>query len=250
MNRLQDKTALITGGGSAGIGRATARRMVDEGAHVFIIGRRTEELDAAVAEIGSSVTAVQADVTVPGDLDRVYDAIRARGRGLDIVFANAAASTLGGPLADMTTDVLEHVFAVNVTGTFLTVQKALPLLNEGAAIILNGSTAMLRGMPGSGAYAASKAAIRSFARTWAAELAPRGIRVNVVSPGPTDTAGLAALAPAGHADALKQQLASLVPVGRLGRPEEVAAAVAFLASEESSFMLGANVFVDGGTVQV
>lgn len=250
MRRLEGRTALVTGGGTRGVGRATAARLVEEGAHVFIIGRRVEELDDAAAVIGRGITAIQADVTDPGDLDRVYAAVRERGRGLDVLVANAASATMGGTLAEITGEVFDQIFAVNVKGALLTVQKALPLLNEQASIILTGSTADSRSMAGAGAYAASKAALRSFARTWAAELAGRGVRVNIVSPGPTDTSGLTDVAGVDQVEALKDQLRKAVPMQRLGRPEEVAAAIAFFASSDSSFVLGAELYVDGGIVQL
>jgi NAD(P)-dependent dehydrogenase (short-subunit alcohol dehydrogenase family) len=250
MRRLEGKIALVTGGGTKGVGRATAVRLVEEGAHVFIVGRRADQLDEAAELIGSAVTAIQADITSSDDLDRVYDVIRSRGAGLDILVANAASATMGGALTEITGEVFDHIFDVNVKGTLFTVQKALPLLNERASIILTGSTADIRSMPGAGAYAASKAALRSFARTWAAELAPRGFRVNIVSPGPTDTSGLTDVAGVEHVDALRDQLRAAVPMGRLGRPDEIAAAIAFFASSDSSFILGAELYVDGGIVQL
>lgn len=250
MRRLEGKTALVTGGGTKGVGRATAARLVEEGAQVFIIGRRVAELDDAAALIGPEVTAIEADVTSPDDLDRVYAAVRSRGRGLDVLVANAASAAMGGTLAETTTEVFDQIFDVNVKGALLTVQKALPLLNPGASVILTGSTADTRSMAGAGAYAASKAALRSFARTWAAELAERDVRVNVVSPGPTDTSGLTDVAGVDHVDALKDQLRYVVPMKRLGRPEEIAAAIAFFASPDSTFVLGAELYVDGGVVQL
>jgi NAD(P)-dependent dehydrogenase (short-subunit alcohol dehydrogenase family) len=250
MRRLEGKTALVTGGGTKGVGRATATRLVEEGAHVFIVGRRVEELNDAAAVIGPEVSAIQADITNLDDLDRVYDAVRSRGKGLDILVANAASATMGGTLAEMTGEVFDQIFNVNVKGTLFTVQKALPLLNEQASIILTGSTADARSMAGAGAYAASKAAVRSFARTWAAELTERNVRVNIVSPGPTDTSGLTDVAGIDHVDALKENLRNAVPMKRLGKPEEVAAAIAFFASSDSSFILGAELYVDGGTVQL
>src|SRR4051812_48267271 len=169
MGQLEGKIAVVTGGGTRGIGRATAKRLVAEGAHVFITGRRKTELDEAVEVIGSGVTAVPGDITDPADLDRLYDAVRDRGQGLDVLFANAATASFA-PLEQLTTEDFDRVFGVNVKGTMLTVQKALPLLNEGASVILNASTAADNGTEAFGVYAASKAAIRSFARTWANEL--------------------------------------------------------------------------------
>ncbi|GAA2271517.1 oxidoreductase [Streptomyces ruber] len=247
MGQLENKTAVITGGGT-GIGLATAVRLADEGAHVFITGRRKTELDAAVETIGAArATAVPGDVSDPADLDRLYDAVRARGRGLDVVFANAATASLI-PLEQITQEDFDHIFDINVRGTLLTVQKALPLLNEGASVILNASTAADNGAEAFGLYAASKAAIRTFARVWANELKGRGVRVNAVSPGPIDTPGITNLF--GDAADVRTKLATDTALGRMGRPEEAAAVVAFLASDQSSFMLGANVYVDGGENQI
>lgn len=249
MTRLEGKTAVVTGGGTKGIGRAAVARMAAEGAHVFIIGRREHELRDAVAEIGDSVTAIPGDITVAGDLDRLYEAVAARGRGLDIVVANAA---IGGftTLEDSTEDHFDRMFEINTRGTFFTVQKALPLLNAGASIIATLTGSIDRGDVGMGAYAASKAAVRSFVRTWANELAPRGIRVNAVSPGPVATSGVAELVGPDALDAFTASWAERIPLGRIGHPDDVAAAIAFLASDESGFMTGSNVYVDGGIVQV
>ncbi|KUL63573.1 MULTISPECIES: SDR family NAD(P)-dependent oxidoreductase [unclassified Streptomyces] len=249
MGMLEGKTAVVTGGGTRGIGRATAARLAAEGAHVFITGRREAELKDAVESVGTAVTAVPGDITDPADLDRLYGAVRERGRGLDVLFANAATASFA-TLEQTTGEDFDRVFAVNVKGTLLTVQKALPLLNDGASVILNASTAADHGTPAFGAYAASKAAVRSFARTWANELTSRGIRVNAISPGPIDTSGITELVGEENAAAFKAKLGTEVAIGRIGRPEEVAAAVAFLASADSSYMMGANLYVDGGENQI
>jgi NAD(P)-dependent dehydrogenase (short-subunit alcohol dehydrogenase family) len=249
MGTLEGRTAVVTGGGTRGIGRATAARLAAEGAHVFITGRREAELKEAVESIGSAVTAVPGDITDPVDLDRLYDTVREHGRGLDVLFANAATASFA-TLEQITVEDLDSVFAVNVKGTLLTVQKALPLLNDGASVILNASTAADHGTPAFGAYAASKAAVRSFARTWANELNSRGIRVNAISPGPIDTSGITELVGEENSAAYKADIGSKVAIGRIGRPEEVAAAVAFLASADSSYMMGANLYVDGGENQI
>ncbi|WP_369222843.1 SDR family oxidoreductase [Streptomyces sp. R39] len=248
MGLLEGKTALVTGG-STGIGLASAVRLAAEGAHVFITGRRQTELDAAVEAIGSA-TAVIGDIADLADLDRLYEAVRDRGRGLDVLFANASVAAFV-PLEQITEEHFDTLFGINVRGTLFTVQKALPLLNDGASVVLNGSTNVDVGAEAFGVYAASKAATRSFARTWANELKGRGIRVNAVTPGPTDTPGLSGLAPdPEQAAGLRQHLAAQVPLGRLGRPEEIAAAVAFLASEQSSFITGSSLYVDGGLNQI
>lgn len=248
MGLLEGKTALVTGG-STGIGLAAAVRLAAEGAHVFITGRRKEELDAAVETIGSA-TAVTGDIADLADLDRLYEAVRDRGQGLDVLFANASVAAFAS-LEQITEEHFDTLFGINVRGTLFTVQKALPLLNDGASVILNGSTTVDAGDEAFGVYAASKAATRSFARTWANELKGRGIRVNAVTPGPTDTPGLSGLAPdPEQAAGLRQALAAQVPLGRLGRPEEVAAAVAFLASNQSSFITGTSLYVDGGLNQI
>jgi NAD(P)-dependent dehydrogenase (short-subunit alcohol dehydrogenase family) len=249
MRRLEGKTAVVTGGGTRGIGRAAAARLAAEGAHVFITGRRKAELDEAAETIGSAATAIPGDITDPADLDRLYDAVRDRGQGLDVLFANAATASFA-TLEQITEDDYDRIFEVNVKGTLTTVQKALPLLNDGASVILNASTAAENGTPAFGAYAASKAAVRSFARTWANELKGRGIRVNAISPGPIDTSGITELVGEQNAAAFKANLGADVAIGRIGRPEEVAAAVAFLASADSSYIIGTNLYIDGGENQI
>ncbi|MGW2287181.1 SDR family NAD(P)-dependent oxidoreductase [Streptomyces phaeochromogenes] len=249
MGQLEGKTAVITGGGT-GIGLATAVRLAGEGAHVFITGRRRAELDKAVAAIGPArATAVAGDISDLADLDRLYDAVRARGRGLDVVFANAAAASFA-TLEEVTEEHFDQTFDVNVRGTLFTVQKALPLLNDGASVILNSSVRADDGVASFGTYAASKAAIRSFARTWANELKDRNIRVNAISPGTIDTPGLDAVVDTSDTPVTKSQFAAGVPLGRIGRADEVADVVAFLASEQSTFVLGANLYVDGGENQI
>lgn len=247
---LEGRTAVVTGGGT-GIGLATAVRLADEGAHVFVTGRRKDVLDAVVETIGRSrVTAVVGNVAEPADLDRLYEAVRARGNGLDVLVANAAIGAFE-TLEQTTEEHFDQIFAVNVRGTLFTVQKALPLLNDGASVVLIGSTAGDRGVEAFGAYAASKAAVRSFARTWSNELKGRGIRVNVVSPAWIETpGGTAAFGDEETARAVKENVAATVAKGRMGRPEEAAAVVAFLASDQSSYVVGANLYVDGGANQI
>jgi len=246
MGQLEGKTAVVTGG-STGIGLATAVRLASEGAHVFVTGRREAELDAAVEAIGSA-TGVVGDIAVEADLDRLYAAVRDRGRGLDVLFANAAVASLS-TLTDTTTQEFDRVFGINVRGTMLTVQKSLPLLNDGASVILSGSTSADNGAEAFGAYAATKAAVRSFGRTWANELKGRGIRVNTISPGPTDTPGFDEMF-GENAAAVKEQVGQAVPIGRMARTEEIAAVVTFLASSQSSYVTGANYYVDGGENQI
>ncbi|WP_328581911.1 SDR family NAD(P)-dependent oxidoreductase [Streptomyces sp. NBC_00370] len=248
MGQLEGKTAVVTGG-SSGIGLATAVRLAADGAHVFITGRRKTALDAAVETIGpAAATGVVGDIANLADLDRLYDAVRARGRGLDIVFANAGTASFA-TLEEVTEEHVDETFGVNVRGTLFTVQKALPLLNDGASVILNSSVRADDGVAAFGTYAASKAAVRSFARTWANELKDRGIRVNAISPGTIDTPAVDAVAE-GDAPVTKAQFVAGVPLGRIGRAEEVADAVALLASARSSFVLGANLYVDGGENQL
>src|ERR1700704_162667 len=249
MNKLEGKTALITGG-STGIGLATAKQFVDEGAYVFITGRREPELAAAVKEIGRNVTSVQGDVSNLADLDRLLAQIKREKGRLDIVFANAGITTIT-PLAQITEGNYDALFNSNVKGLLFTVQKALPLMPDGASIILNASIVGSKGFPANSVYSATKAAVRSFARTWTTDLKDRRIRVNAVSPGPIDTPGLNELlasSPTGQQRA--KMIAATVPLGRLGRADEIAKAVAFLASDDSSYVTGIELFVDGGVAQV
>ncbi|MCX4572096.1 SDR family oxidoreductase [Streptomyces sp. NBC_01571] len=249
MGQLTGKVAIVTGG-TTGIGLATAKRFAAEGAQVYVTGRRKAELDAAVQDIGSGAVGIQGDIADLGDLDRLYAAVEQDGRRIDVLFANAGGGEFAR-LEDVTEEHFDQTFGINVRGLLFTVQKALPLLNEGASVIVPGSTAAASGGEAFGVYAATKAAIRSLARTWANELKGRGIRVNVIVPGPIDTPGIAGLAPdSEQAGQLKGHLASLVPLGRMGRTEEVAGAVLFLASDQSSFTTGSELYVDGGQNQV
>jgi NAD(P)-dependent dehydrogenase (short-subunit alcohol dehydrogenase family) len=249
MGQLDGKTAIVTGA-TTGIGLAAARRMASEGAHVFITGRRKLELDAAVESIGARVTGVQGDVSIPEDLDRLYDTVHSAGRHVDVLFANAGGGSFA-TLEQVTEEHFDQTFDINVKGVLFTVQKALPLLSDGASIILSGSTAATSGDAGGGVYAASKAAVRSFARTWANELKDRGIRVNAIAPGPIDTPGISGAAPdPQRVTQVKQAMAGQVPLGRMGRPEEIADTVLFLASSQSSFITGSNLYVDGGLNQI
>ena len=247
MGQFDGKTAVVTGG-NAGIGFATAKRLAAEGAHVFITGRRADELERAATEIGEAATAVPGDISVPADVDRLYHRVHERGQGIDILFANAGVNALV-PMAELTEEMHDSIFDINVKGTFFTVQKALPHLNRGASVVLTGSTAGDGGSAGMSAYGASKAAVRAYARAWAAELSPRGVRVNVVSPGPVDTP-LWDTAFGDRRDEMIAGVAAGIPAGRPGVPEEIAAAVVFLASSESSFVYGANLFVDGGLIEL
>jgi NAD(P)-dependent dehydrogenase (short-subunit alcohol dehydrogenase family) len=247
MGKLDGKVALITGANS-GIGFATARRFVAEGAYVFITGRRKQELDGAVAEIGRNVTAIVSDVSKSADLDRVFATIKEARGGLDIVVANAGIAE-AAPLGAITEEQFDRAFAINVKGALFTVQKALPLLRPGASIILTSSIVGSKGFPGVSVYSATKAALRSFARTWTTDLKERQIRVNVVSPGAIDTPGLRQLRQV-DGEGLNALYRERVPLGRVGRTDEIAAAVVFLASSDSSYVAGSELFVDGGTAQV
>ena len=249
MGKLDGKIALITGGNS-GIGLATAKAFVGEGAYVFVTGRREPELAAAVKEIGSSVTGVQGDVSKLDDLDRLFARIKREKGRLDIVFANAGVAAYA-PFGKITEEHYDSIFGVNVKGLLFTVQKALPLLPDGASIILNASIVASKGLTANSVYSATKAAVRSFARTWTTDLKDRRIRVNAVSPGPIDTPGLTELAAStGAGEQRLKAIAGIVPLGRLGRPDEIAKAVVFLASDDSSFVTGTELFVDGGFAQV
>ncbi len=244
MNRLQGKTAVITGGAS-GIGLGAARRFVEEGAFVYLFGRRQGQLDAAVAELGDQARAVQGSVTDFADLDRLYEAVKAERGGLDILLANAGTGSFA-PLGELTPEQYEQTFDVNVKGVIFTVQKALPLMGAGGSIILTGSTTGVMGTPDFSIYSASKAAVRNLARTWALDLKGTGIRVNVLSPGPTTTE----LAREVLGDEGLAAMGASTVLGRMGDPAETGAVAAFLASPDSSFMTGGEVFVDGGLAQV
>ena len=249
MGKLEGKIALVTGGNS-GIGLATAKQFVKEGAYVFITGRRQPELAAAVQEIERDVTGVQGDVSNLGDLDRLFSRIKREKGTLDIVFANAGVAKYG-PLGKITEELYDHIFDINVKGLLFTVQKALPLMPEGGSIILNASIVASKGLSSNSVYSATKAAVRSFARTWTTDLKDRRIRVNAVSPGSIDTPGLSDLLASAETgqDRLKM-ISNSVPLGRLGTPDEIAKAVVFLASDDSSYITGTELFVDGGFAQV
>jgi NAD(P)-dependent dehydrogenase (short-subunit alcohol dehydrogenase family) len=249
MDKLRGKIALITGG-NGGIGLATAKRFVEEGAYVFITGRRDAELAAAVKEIGKNVTGVQGDVANLGDLDRLFAQIKREKGKLDIVFANAGVAKFAA-LGTITEELYDWTFDINVKGLLFTVQKALPLLPDGASIILNSSIVASKGLPINSVYSATKAAIRSFARTWTTDLKDRRIRVNAVSPGSIDTPGLSGLmASSDMGQQRMKMIANNVPLGRIGTPDEIAKAVMFLASDDSSYITGIELFVDGGFAQV
>ena len=249
MGRLTRKIAFVTGGNS-GIGLATAKRFVAEGAYVYITGRRKAELETAAREIGENVTALQGDVANLGDLDRWYETVKRDHDHIDVLFANAGGGEFAR-LGEIREAHFDKTFAINVRGMLFTVQKALPLLRRGASVILMASTAGSSGIEAFSVYAATKAAVRSFARSWTLDLKPRGIRVNAISPGPIETPGLSGLASTPEqAKLFKAAQEASVPLGRLGTPDEVASAVAFLASDNSSFMAGAELFVDGGARQV
>jgi NAD(P)-dependent dehydrogenase (short-subunit alcohol dehydrogenase family) len=246
--KLSGKIALVTGG-SSGIGLASAQELAEQGAQVYITGRRQEELDAAVALIGPLATGIRADASVLGDLDTVFSTIASESGKLDVLFANAGGGDMM-PLGAITEEHFDRIFGTNVRGVLFTVQKALPLLTNGASVILTGSTAAAKGTASFSVYSASKAAVRNLARSWALDLKERGIRVNVVSPGPIRTPGLGGLVPEEHRQGLFDALASGVPLGRLGEPEEIGKTVAFLASDDASFINAAEIYVDGGLAQI
>jgi NAD(P)-dependent dehydrogenase (short-subunit alcohol dehydrogenase family) len=247
MGKLDGKVAVVTGG-SSGIGLAAARRLADEGAHVFITGRRERELQDAVAAIGGKVTGVRGDVANLADLDRLFATVRESKGRIDVLFANAGVAE-STPLGTITEEQFDRIFDINVKGTLFTVQKALPLLADGASVILSSSVVGSKGGAARSVYSATKAALRSFARTWTTDLKDRHIRVNVVSPGPIDTPGLQGLAGT-DSGGLAAAFRDRVPLGRVGRPEDIASAVSFLASEDASFITGTELFVDGGLAQV
>ncbi len=248
--KLAGKIALITGG-SSGLGLATAKRFIAEGAQVVVTGRRQSELDMAVNELGSSALGIRSDVSIQADLDRLYEMIRERFGKLDIVFANAGGGAFVR-LGEITEEHFDKYFDINVKGTLFTVQKALPLMSAGGTIILNGSMVTIKGLPGFSVYAATKAALRSFARTWAVDLIGKDIRVNIVSPGTVITP--AYKNELGMTDeqikAFETDAATKTPLGRSGTPDEIAKAVVFLASDDSSYITGTELFVDGGAAQI
>jgi NAD(P)-dependent dehydrogenase (short-subunit alcohol dehydrogenase family) len=243
VDKLKGKVAVITGG-TTGIGFAAAKLFVDEGAYVFITGRRQKELDEAVKVLGSNVTGVQGDVAKLADLDRLYETVMAQGRRIDVVFANAGLGEFAA-LGSITEEHFDKLFNVNVKGALFTVQKALPLLNDGGSIILTGSVGSVKGTPAFWVYGATKAAIRNFVRAWSVELKDRRIRSNVLSPGPTETPLIDRQSPETIA-----RMVATIPMGRMGSPEEIAKAALFLASDDSSFVTGIELFVDGGRGQV
>lgn len=244
MGKLEGKVAVITAA-TSGMALATAKLFVEEGAYVFITGRRQEQLEKAAKEIGRNVTAIQGDASNLADLDRLYAKVKAEKGRIDVLFASAGYGEFNVPIGEITESNVDKTLGTNVRGTLFTVQKALPLLVDGASVILNGSIAGVKGLPGFSIYNASKAAVRSFARTWTMDLKARKIRVNVISPGPIDTAVFEQVP-----QQVKEGYAQIVPLGRLGQPREIATTALFLASDDSSFIAGAEIFVDGGAAQI
>jgi NAD(P)-dependent dehydrogenase (short-subunit alcohol dehydrogenase family) len=248
-DKFTGKVAVITGG-STGIGLATAKRFIQEGMdHVFITGRRRDALDRAVEQIGKNVTAVQGDVANLADLDDLYEAVRRKNRKIDVIFANAGIAQLA-PFGSVDEKFYDLHFEANVKGLFFAVQKGLPLLNDGGSIVLTGSIADVKGFPNISVYSATKAAVRSFARTWTNELRERRIRVNTISPGHIDTPIFDGWQQGETLAKLKEDLAKGVPLGRMGEPDEIAKAVSFLASDEASYISGIELYVDGGVAQI
>lgn len=245
MNKLEGRVAVITGG-SSGMALASAKRFVEEGAHVFITGRDQDRLDRAVGQIGSNVTGVRGDASDLASLDALFDRVREEKGQVDVLFASAGKGVVGTPLADVTEEHFDEIFHTNTRGSLFTVQKALPLLSEGASVILNGTVSANKGIAGTSVYSASKAALRTFVRCWAAELAPQKIRVNLLSPGSIGDTALFADVPGDVAKTLK----SMIPLNRLGRSADIASAALFLASDDASFVTGFDLVVDGGFGQI
>jgi NAD(P)-dependent dehydrogenase (short-subunit alcohol dehydrogenase family) len=244
VGKLRGKVAVITGA-TSGLALATAKLFVEEGAYVFITGRRQAQLDEAAKAVGKNVTGVQGDAGKLADLDRLYQTVQIQKGKIDVLYASAGVGELNAPLGSISEASFDNTFNVNVRGTLFTVQKALPLMRDGGSIIMTGSIASVKGFPGMSVYNASKAAVRSFARTWTVDLKSRKIRVNVLSPGTIDTGVFV-----GVPTQVKDQFISLIPMGRIGEPEEIAKAALFLASDDSSFVTGIELFVDGGTAQI
>jgi NAD(P)-dependent dehydrogenase (short-subunit alcohol dehydrogenase family) len=248
-NKLEGKIAVITGGNS-GIGLATAKRFVSEGANVFIFGRRQNEIDEAISEIGKNVIGIQGDVSNLADLDRLFDVVKVQKGHLDILFANAGIAQFA-PLGEISEEHFDKIFRINVKGLLFTVQKALPILEDGGSIILNASIGSSKGVGGSSVYSATKAAVRSFARTWTVDLRDRKIRVNAISPGPIDTPIFSSITQnEEQSELFKKNIVNAVPMKRMGSPDEVAKVVSFLASDDSSYVTGIELFVDGGLAQI
>jgi NAD(P)-dependent dehydrogenase (short-subunit alcohol dehydrogenase family) len=248
-NKLEGKIAVITGGNS-GIGLATAKRFVSHGAYVFITGRRQNELDTAISEIGKNVMGIQGDVSNLADLDRLYNTVKDEKGHLDILFANAGIAQFA-PLGEISEEHFDKIFGINVKGLLFTVQKALPIFQDGGSIILNASIGSSKGFEETSVYRATKAAVRSFARTWTADLKHRKIRVNAISPGPIDTPIFSNLLQnEEQSEQFKKNIMNTVPMGRMGSPDEIAKVVSFLASNDSSYITGIELFVDGGLAQI